>query len=112
MFDLDQVVLVQLQEILQHYFFFFAIVNTDYEFIMVDVGKNGKMSDNGVFQMTEFYNRLMRKTLQLPTTQVTEKQMNLTFISDDAFPLHENLLKLFSHNFLLKERRVFNYKVS
>ena len=32
-----------------------AVVNTNYKFIMVDVGTNGRVSDGGVFSNTEFY---------------------------------------------------------
>lgn len=31
-----------------------AIVNSNYEFIYVDVGKNGRISDGGVIETTKF----------------------------------------------------------
>lgn len=32
-----------------------AVVNANYEFIMIDVGANGRVSDGGVFLNTKFY---------------------------------------------------------
>jgi hypothetical protein len=32
-----------------------AVVNADYEFIMVDMGRNGPCSDGGVFSSTKFF---------------------------------------------------------
>lgn len=34
-----------------------AIVNAKYEFIMVDVGANGRISDGGVLKNTEFWSK-------------------------------------------------------
>lgn len=36
-----------------------ALVNSNYEFVFVDVGKNGRLSDGGVLQYTEFYRKLL-----------------------------------------------------
>lgn len=35
-----------------------AVVNANYEFIFVDVGKNGRNSDGGVVEEAEFYQSL------------------------------------------------------
>lgn len=35
-----------------------AIVNSNYEFIYVNVGKYGRLSDGGIIECTEFYRRL------------------------------------------------------
>jgi hypothetical protein len=42
-----------------------ALVDANYEFIYVDVGKNGRMSDAGVIEYTTFYQRLSKGTLKL-----------------------------------------------
>ena len=34
-----------------------ALVDSNYEFIFVDVGKNGRVSDGGVLEHTEFMRR-------------------------------------------------------
>lgn len=43
-----------------------AIVNSNYEFIYVDVGKNGRVSDGGVIESTLFYDLLQQGKLSLP----------------------------------------------
>lgn len=40
-----------------------ALVNSNYEFIFVDVGKNGRLSDGGVIECTEFYHKLINRKL-------------------------------------------------
>lgn len=53
-----------------------AIVNTNYEFIMVDVGKNGRMSDSGVIHTATFYKKLHQSELNLPATGMTKEGFN------------------------------------
>jgi len=43
-----------------------AIANADYEFIMVDIGSNGRVSDAGVFSNTLFYKNFQEKKLKIP----------------------------------------------
>ncbi|CAH1988999.1 unnamed protein product [Acanthoscelides obtectus] len=43
-----------------------AVVNSNYEFIMVDAGINGRISDGGVLNYTEFGRALSNKLLQNP----------------------------------------------
>lgn len=45
-----------------------AVVNANYEFIMVDVGTNGRVSDGGVLQNTAFGQQLKNNALKYPTT--------------------------------------------
>lgn len=43
-----------------------AIENDNYEFIMVDIGANGRVSDGRVFSNTEFYKRFVKNKLYIP----------------------------------------------
>ncbi|XP_050297444.1 uncharacterized protein LOC126736878 [Anthonomus grandis grandis] len=43
-----------------------AIVNAEYEFLYVDVGKNGRLSDGGVLGYTTFFRHLISDRLHLP----------------------------------------------
>ena len=43
-----------------------GLVDSDYKFIFIDVGCQGRMSDGGVFRNTELYNRLVSDELNLP----------------------------------------------
>ncbi|XP_041422068.1 protein ANTAGONIST OF LIKE HETEROCHROMATIN PROTEIN 1-like [Xenopus laevis] len=89
-----------------------AIVNAKYEFIMVDVGKNGRVSDGGAIEQTVFYQKLKNKEVQLPTNNETTEGLNFVFVADEAFALQEHILKPFPVKTLTKQRRIFNYRLS
>jgi len=44
----------------------FALVDANYNFMFVDVGCQGRISDGGVFANTELYNKLEAISLCLP----------------------------------------------
>ncbi|XP_077137483.1 uncharacterized protein LOC143802895 isoform X2 [Ranitomeya variabilis] len=89
-----------------------ALVNANYEFINVDVGMNGRVSDGGVLEHTLFGERLNNCDLHLPPNSETRGNLNFVFIGDEAFPLHPNLIKPFPQKSLTEERRIFNYRLS
>lgn len=93
-----------------------ALVDADYNFIFVDCGCQGRISDGGVYRNTEFYKKLCRSELDLPQpdflTSIEEK-MPYVFVADSAFALTVNMMKPYAgtHNKGTKER-VFNYRLS
>lgn len=89
-----------------------AIVNSNYEFIYVDVGKNGRVSDGGIIETTLFHDLLIQGKLCLPQNNDTVKNLNYVFLADEAFSLHENILKPYSQRELTYEKRIFNYRLS
>lgn len=89
-----------------------AIVNSNYEFIYVDVGKNGRVSDGSVIESTLFYDLLQQGKLSLPENKDTVKNMNFVFLADEAFSLTENILKPYAQRELTHKKRVYNYRVS
>ncbi|XP_069618541.1 uncharacterized protein [Ranitomeya imitator] len=89
-----------------------ALVNANYEFINVDVGMNGRVSDGGVLEHTLFGERLNNCDLHLPPNSETRGNLNFVFVGDEAFPLHPNLIKPFPQKSLTEERRIFNYRLS
>jgi len=44
----------------------FALVHANYNFMFVEVGCQGRISDNGVFTNTELYKKLETKSLCIP----------------------------------------------
>ncbi|XP_064111469.1 uncharacterized protein LOC135218961 [Macrobrachium nipponense] len=92
-----------------------AVVNARYEFMMVDVGANGRVSDGGVFANTKFGKKMKEKKLSIPeptTLPRCPEAMPFVFIADDAFPLLDNLMKLFAHSNLTKSQAIYNYRLS
>lgn len=89
-----------------------AIVNANYEFLIVD---DGRASDAGLFNQTKFFSLLKKKELKIPAPEPLpgdNVEMPFVFVSDDAFPLMENIMKPFSHKTLDKEQIIFNYRLS
>jgi len=43
-----------------------AIANSNYEFIIVDIGANGRVSDGGVFSNSSFYKNFQEKKIKIP----------------------------------------------
>ena len=70
-----------------------AITNANYEFIMVDFGTNGRISDGGVIDNTTFYRRLITNDLKIPQPSKlsnSDKLFPYVFIGDDAFSLRND----------------------
>lgn len=82
-----------------------AIANANYEFIMVDIGSNGRVSDAGVFSNTLFYKNFKENKLKIPDSHylpgISDKFPYV--FADDAFPLSNNLMKQYPHRNLSKE---------
>lgn len=89
-----------------------ALVSADYEFIFIDVGKNGRLSDGGVIEYTEFNRRLKSGHLNLPEVTETKHNLNFVFLGDEAFPLSRNFVRPFPQKDLTYERRIYNYRLS
>lgn len=92
-----------------------AVVDADYKFMMVDVGINGRISDGDVISYTKFGNMLKNKTLNIPEPDLlnnTSYKLPYLFVADDAFAMSEYLLKPYSQTNLIKEQRIFNYRLS
>lgn len=92
-----------------------ALVNAKKEFIMVDVGMNGRISDGGVMFYSKFGELFQENQLNLPTPRMLPNATDVlpyVFVADEAFALHNNLLKPYSQKLLNDERQVFNERLS
>lgn len=74
--------------------------------------KNGRLSDGGVIEYTDFYDKLIKSELNLPDNSETVNNLNYVFLGDEAFSLHEHFLKPFSQKELDYAKRIFNYRLS
>lgn len=92
-----------------------AVVNSNYEFMMVDVGVNGRISDGGVLGYTDFGRALSSKALNIPepaTLPNSDRKLPFVFVGDDAFALTTNFMKPFSQTGLAPNEAIFNYRLS
>lgn len=89
-----------------------ALVNSEYKFIWLDVGQQGRISDGGVFDWTSFGNDLKSNKLNFPAKSDNDMNLEFVLIGDEAFMLHEHVLKPYSARDLTHERRIYNYRLS
>lgn len=89
--------------------------DADYMFVFVDVGAYGFQSDGGVLNNSELGRRLKTNNLGIPPPH------NLPYggpmiphyaIGDEAFPLHENIMRPYPGLNLTPQQTHFNYRIS
>ena len=68
-----------------------AVVDAQYNFVVVDIGAYGRQSDGNVFANSLFGKKLKNLQLPLPAeeplTATSEPQLPYVFVGDEAFPL-------------------------
>ncbi|XP_050311340.1 uncharacterized protein LOC126746961 [Anthonomus grandis grandis] len=88
-----------------------AIVDANYNFIMVDVGTNGRVSDGRVLYNGDFWEMFQNNWLNIPDASklpnTDEKKFPYVFIGNDAFALSEQLLKPFSQEDFISDKPNF-----
>ncbi|XP_073483078.1 uncharacterized protein [Aquarana catesbeiana] len=89
-----------------------VVVLTQLDFLFVEVGKNGRILDGGVFAQTELCQRLQTGGLGLPPDDQNVDGLPSVFTADEAFALGEHLMRPFPQRFLTHEKRVFNYRLA
>lgn len=94
----------------------FALVDADYNFIYVDIGCQGRISDGGVFQNSQLYKDLQDGLLNLPPpSKLHSGQIPVPYVilGDDAFELSDSLMKPYAGYYAKGSmERVFNYRLS
>ncbi|KAK6186029.1 hypothetical protein SNE40_008144 [Patella caerulea] len=93
-----------------------ALVDADYQFIYVDVGCNGRISDGGVFAGSNLKDASDRRPANIPGKSPLPgdgtQEMFYQMLGDEAFPLREDLMKHFPFRNMSEEQRIFNYRLS
>lgn len=92
-----------------------ALVSANYEFLFVDIGCNGRVSDGGVLANTELGKQILSNTLALPEDSpisTNDKTFPFVFVADDAFSLRTNMMKPFPQKQLTTTKQIFNYRLS
>jgi hypothetical protein len=93
----------------------FAVVNANYNFVYVDVGCQGRISDGGVFKNCTLHKTIEKGELNSPQPQCLdgrETEIPYFFLGDEAFALSQHLMKVFPGMYPTDSKeRVFNYRV-
>ena len=77
-----------------------AIVDSEYRFIYIDIGSQGRASDGGIWGRCSFHDYLYKddNPLNIPGAQNVSgaaDPLPYFFVADDAFPLGPNIMKPF-----------------
>ncbi len=92
-----------------------AVVDADYKFIYVDIGRNGAASDTQVWDRSSFKLHVEAGDANWPAPDSLPNDDGPTpyfLVGDDAFPLKTWMMKPYARRNLSKEERVFNYRLS
>ncbi|KAI6171705.1 DDE Tnp4 domain-containing protein [Aphelenchoides besseyi] len=92
-----------------------AVSDYRYKILYAKFGSYGHNSDAGIFDRTDFRQKMREESLNLPPPRClpsTDVSVPYYFIGDGAFPLLINLQKPISKRNLTDEERIFNYRIS
>lgn len=92
-----------------------ALVDADYGFIIVDVGKEGSLSDACVFNNSAFGLKLIRNELKFPPADTLPNSSTISdyfIVGDSIFQLRTNLMKPYPGRRLPMAEAIFNYRLS
>ncbi|XP_011701002.1 PREDICTED: putative nuclease HARBI1, partial [Wasmannia auropunctata] len=94
-----------------------ALVDAHYQFIYINVGINGRVSDGGVFRDSDFAKFLNnpQNSLNIPLDKPLpgmNESVSYVILADAAFPLQNHILKPYSSRNLTHDEQIFNYRLS
>ncbi|XP_068089476.1 uncharacterized protein [Hyperolius riggenbachi] len=93
-----------------------AIVDSDYQFLYLDVGSYGSSSDSTIFKNSKFGRLLQsgRANIPQPMPWPGEREHNrpFFFVGDEAFGLSSNIMRPYSQRGLNYTKRAFNFRLS
>ncbi|XP_062389288.1 uncharacterized protein LOC134077601 [Sardina pilchardus] len=92
-----------------------ALVDSDYKFLYVDIGCNGRVSDGGVFRGCTLEESIQEHTANIPPPSPlpgSDKIIPYYLVADEAFPLKAYIMKPYARRGLTEEQQLFNYRLS
>jgi hypothetical protein len=92
-----------------------ALVDSNYQFLYINMGARGSSSDGGIFKDTGLFRILDSGMAHLPPAEpfpgaVTD--IPYFIATDDAFAMGTWIVKPYPHKNMTKEERILNYRVS
>ena len=92
-----------------------ALVDSDYKFLYIDVGTNGRGSDAGIWSRCSLSAALESNAINLPLSELIPNssiESPYVIVGDDAFPLKTYLMKSYPGLDQPDDKRIFNYWLS
>ena len=87
-----------------------GIADWNYGFIYLNYGTNGHVSDGGVLEYIDLYDKLQNECLKIPESfDVKRRKLPYVFIGDEAFSLRKDFLKPYNLKQMTWERKISNY---
>jgi hypothetical protein len=91
-----------------------ALADAHYRFIYLDVGRQGRISDGGIFSHCGLQKVINKGTINFPQPQPLpgdNTPIPFYMVGDEAFPLRNYLMKPYPSRNLSHAERVFNYRI-
>lgn len=94
-----------------------AIVDAECKFVAVDIGSYGREGDAGIYLKSKFGKSILNNTFNIPPPQAlpgTDHIVPYVLVGDEAFALHQNLMKPYPRRQSLIDpsKAVYNYRLS
>jgi len=94
-----------------------ALVDSNYCFLTVDVGAYGREGDSNIFKRSPLGQQLYDNKLNVPGVRKLPNDDNgeaqlFVIVGDEAFGLHQNLLRPYPRKNLDIQKKVFNLRLS
>jgi len=94
-----------------------ALVDSNYCFLSIDVGAYGREGDPNIFKKSPLGKKLYDRQLDIPCEKKLPndnggKEQPFVIVGDEAFALHENLLRPYPRKNLDIRKRVFNFRLT
>ena len=92
-----------------------AVANLNYQSNVVDIGDAGCQSDCGVFTTSNNWQAQFEGLLNIAPPRCLygdTKLFPFVLVGDEAFPLKENLIKLYVRAYIKEKEQVPNYRIS
>lgn len=90
-----------------------ALVDADLNFIFVDVGRNGRMNDSGIWGACKLKETLERQPSILPDAELLPRSTDsapYVIVGDEGFGLKPYLMRPYPAAELTTDKRLFNYR--
>lgn len=91
-----------------------AVCDSNYKFVLIDVGAYGKFGDSAIFQNSNFYKKMQENRLNIPEpapiSDNSTTYLPYVFVGDEAFALSTNMMRPYARNDLNVTKRTFNYR--
>lgn len=92
-----------------------ATATAQYRFSMIDIGAPGSSHDSTVFKNSMFGQAFLKFAHNIPepsTLPNTDVVLPYFLVADQAFPLHENIMRPYPGENLSEKKKIFNYRLS